>query len=69
MATVPLMTVDAEQAAEQETEHWRDFQQLMMRTLDITESLVLRAMARDMEDQVEAGRVRAITTEYKTVTR
>ena len=36
---------------------------------EVTEVTEVRAMARDMEDQVEAGRVRAITTEYKTVTR
>ena len=63
MATVPLMTVDAEKAAEQETEDWRDFQQLMTRTLDITESLVLRAMARDSCQGLIADFYRAGMTE------
>ena len=46
MATVPLMMVDAEEAAKEETEDWRDFQQLMERTLELTDSLVHRAMER-----------------------
>ena len=63
MATVPLMTVDAEMAATQETEDWRDFQQLMARTLDITDSLVHRAMARESSQGLIADFYRAGMTE------
>ena len=63
MATVPLMTVDAEMAAKQETEDWRDFQQLMARTLDITDSLVHRAMARESSQGLIADFYRAGMTE------
>ena len=63
MATVPLMTVDAEMAAKQETEDWRDFQQLMARTLDITDSLVHRAMARESSQGLIADFYRSGMTE------
>ena len=63
MATVPLMTVDAEEAAEQETGDWRDFQGLMARTLEITDSLVHRAMARETCQGLIADFYRAGMTE------
>lgn len=44
--TVPLMTEDAELAATQQTEQWTDFECLIKTTLDITENLVHRSLAR-----------------------
>ena len=43
---MPLMTVDAEEAAKQGTGDWRDFQQSMAITLELTDRLVHRAMER-----------------------
>ena len=63
VATVPLMTVDAEQAARQETPDWRDFQQLMARTLDLTHSLVHRAGASQSSQGLIADFYRAGMTE------
>ena len=57
------MTVDAEEAADQETEDWRDFQDVMKRTLDITDSLVNRAMARENCQGLIADFYRAGMTE------
>ena len=63
VATVPLMTVDAEEAADQETEDWRDFQDVMKRTLEITDNLVHRAMARETSQGLIADFYRAGMTE------
>ena len=40
------MTVDVEEEAEKQTEHWKDFEYLMKRTLDMTEDLVRRSLGR-----------------------
>ena len=44
--TIPLMTEDAEQAASNQTDQWREFEFYIKTTLDLTENLVQRSLAR-----------------------
>ena len=67
VATVPLMTVDAEEAAQQATADWREFQRVMERTLDITENLVSRAGAGGSCRGLSAEFFRAGMTEEEVV--